>query len=394
MMGRPRTTLRTSLRTVASCAGARRRRGRLALLALAGAALLAGCSTVENMLQPDRIDYKSAGKIPTLEVPPDLSALARDNRFQVPASGSVSASQMGQQTQTARPVSAGVAVNVDGMRMERIGTQRYLVVNRKPEELWNATRDFWQESGFLLYSENADAGTMETDWAENRAKIPQDALRNLLGRVVEGLYSTGERDKFRTRLERTAEGTEIYISHRGMVEVLQGNLRDSAVWTQRPSDPELEAEFLRRLMVRLGQKDEQAKQQVARTAQPTVAAPPPAKIVSTAGGGQAVELPESFDRAWRRVGVALDRSGFTVEDRDRSKGLYFVRYVDASETKKDPGFFARLFSGDPRIDPARYQVQVKAEGAVTLVSVAVASGSAGRGESQGKILALLADQLK
>jgi outer membrane protein assembly factor BamC len=350
-----------------------------------------GCSTVENMFQGDKVDYKSATKAPSIEVPPDLTQLARDNRFVVPgASGSVSASSFGQGVKTG---GVGVLAPVEGMRIERLGAQRYLVVNRKPEELWGPVREFWQSSGFLLSSESADAGVMETDWAENRAKLPQDFIRNTIGKVLDGLYSTGERDKFRTRFERTASGTEVYVSHRGMIEVLQGNQKDSTTWTQRPADPELEAEFLQRLLVRLGQSSEAAKQQVASTAAGAVpAAAPQAKMV-TVSGQEAVEISESFERAWRRVGVALDRSGFTVEDRDRAKGVYFVRYVDPSVVKSDErGFFSKLFGGDQKIDPTRYQVEVKSTGNVT--NVTVAANAAGKPDAQAKILSLLADSLK
>src|SRR5262249_22269065 len=160
-----------------------------------------------------------------------------------------------------------------------------------------------------------------------RAKIPQDFVREFLGKILEQLYSTAERDKFRTRLERREEGgTEIFISHRGMIEQVRDlGARGAAdgpggVWTPRPPDPELEAEFLRRLMVRLGIGEERAKQQVATSAQQ----PARAAIQTGIGGFEMLEVFEPFDRAWRRVGLALDRVGFTVEDRDRQKGQYFV----------------------------------------------------------------------
>ena len=86
---------------------------------------------------------------------------------------------------------------------------------------------------------------METEWAENRAKLPQDLIRKTIGKLLDGMYSTGERDKFRTRLERNAQGgVEIYITHRGLQEIYPTKERDSTTWTVRPSDPDLEAELL------------------------------------------------------------------------------------------------------------------------------------------------------
>ncbi|RJG07990.1 outer membrane protein assembly factor BamC [Noviherbaspirillum cavernae] len=354
------------------------------------------------MLEPDRVDYKSAGKAPTLEVPPDLTQLQRENRYAIPEAnrGTATASGYGLQ-QNVRPTSTAVVAPkaTADMHMERSGNQRWLVVKQAPETLWPQIKDFWQDSGFLINFESPQSGLMETDWAENRAKIPQDFIRNTIGKALDSLYSTGERDKFRTRLERAADGsTEIYISHRGAQEVLVGQQKEGTVWTPRPADPELEAEFLSRLMARLGVEDTRAKTAAASV----VSQPTRAKVVKGSNGGY-VEVDESFDRAWRRVGLALDRVGFTVEDRDRTQGLYFVRYVDQgrdaqNKAATDKGFFSKLFSfgsgSDKAISAQRYQVAVKGAGAVSQVAVLNNEGRPESSSTADKILSLLNDQLK
>jgi outer membrane protein assembly factor BamC len=252
---------------------------------------------------------------------------------------------------------------------------------------------------------------METDWAENRAKVPQDFIRNALGKVLDSLYSTGERDKFRTRLEPAAGGgTEIYITHRGLTEVYSTQMRDSTVWTSRPSDPELEAEFLRRMLVKLGADQIRASTQVAAASPPAAggqagaAAPAGTERARVVGSGpsQQLEVRESFDRAWRRVGLALDRGGFTVEDRDRSQGVYYVRYIDPEVEAKgsgQPGLFARLFKfGDKRPTSAQqYRVKLAGQGEVTQVSVLLKDGqpvsSDQDRQTHAKILTLLREQL-
>jgi outer membrane protein assembly factor BamC len=267
-------------------------------------------------------------------------------------------------------------------------------VNRPADQLWEPVRDFWQENGFLLSMEQANLGIMETDWAENRAKIPQDFIRNTLGKVIDQLYSTGERDRFRTRLERTASGgTEIYISHRGMQEVLMGANKDQTMWQPRPADPELEAEFLRRLMVKLGISQEQAKAVVAAGAVKA------GVRVATVGNTPVVQLDENFDRAWRRVGLSLDRTGFTVEDRDRSQGTYFVRYVQpGNPDRKDPGFLSKMFSfmssKPDAVAPLKYRITLKSEGESTTVSVLNAAGAPEASDNAQRIVKVLADDLK
>jgi outer membrane protein assembly factor BamC len=339
------------------------------------------------MLEAERIDYKSATKAPTLEVPPDLTQLARDSRYQVPG-GPVTASSyaIGQ----AAPTLPTAASTVGDVRIERAGTQRWLVVNRPADQVWGPVRDFWQDSGFQLVLDQPNLGIMETDWAENRAKIPQDFIRNALGKVLDSFYSTSERDRFRTRLERAANGgTEIYISHRGMQEVYaSAQQKDQTVWQPRPADPELEAEFLRRLMVKLGVGEEQSKALVASST------PRSTSRVAAVNDTPVVQIDEAFDRAWRRVGLALDRTGFTVEDRDRSQGTYFVRYVPPNPDKKDPGFFGRLFSRERTEAPLKYRIAVKSQGESTTVSVLDAQGAPERSVNAQRIVQVIADDLK
>jgi outer membrane protein assembly factor BamC len=344
------------------------------------------------------MDYKSAGKAPTLEVPPDLTQLQRENRYQIPDAnrGTATASGYTLQQGAKTPTTVVAPTPTAEIRIDRAGTQRWLVVKQTPETLWPQIKDFWQDSGFLISIETPQAGVMETDWAENRAKIPQDFIRNTIGKALDSLYSTGERDKFRTRLERSADGTtEIYISHRGMQEVLVGQQKDTTMWTPRPADPELEAEFLSRLMERLGVESNRAKATVANAN----IQPARAKLVKGGSGGY-VEVDESFDRAWRRVGLALDRVGFTVEDRDRTQGLYFVRYVDpeADQKASDKGFFSKLFTFGSNSDKAksapRYRVSVKGSGTVSQVAVLNNEGSQDSSQTANRILSLLSEQLK
>ncbi|MDZ4189889.1 MAG: outer membrane protein assembly factor BamC [Hydrogenophaga sp.] len=358
---------------------------RLSLLA-AAAVLATGCS----ILQEDKIDYKSAERGVTLDVPPDLTQLSRDSRYNVP--GAVVTASGYQTSQPAQASSSTTAVNAVGdVRIERAGNQRWLVIDRPADKLWSPVRDFWQENGFLLGLDQENLGIMETDWAENRAKLPQDIFRRTIGKAFENLYSTGERDKFRTRLERNAAGgTEIYISHRGMIEVYSSAQKDQTVWQPRPADTELETEFLRRLMVKLGVSEAQAKA-AAETA-PVQAM----SRVTTVNNVPVVQMDDGFDRAWRRVGLSLDRTGFTVEDRNRTQGIYFVRYVPVQATDAaKPGFFGRLFSGSsPEAAPAKYQVVVRSSGESTTVSVLDAQGQPDTSVNAQNILQLLANDLK
>ena len=355
------------------------------LSAVAIAALLASGCTI---LQEDKIDYKSAKQGTTLDVPPDLTQLSTESRYNMPGANSASAS--GQQAAQAAPASGATAVNTVGdVRIERAGSQRWLVIGRPVEQLWNPVTDFWRGNGFILSIDQEKLGIMETDWAENRAKIPQDLIRSTIGKVFDSLYSTGERDKFRTRLERSKDGgTEIYISHRGMEEVYTSSQKDATKWQPRASDPELETEFLRRMMISLGATADEAKVAVAQTAAKQVAR------VSTGAQGPVLLVDESFDLAWRRVGLSLDRTGFTVEDRDRAQGVYFVRFVPANAQEKEKkGFLSGLFSSKTEAKPAQYQFKVVGTGNSTTVSVLDDKGNAAPQVDAKRIVELLAADL-
>jgi outer membrane protein assembly factor BamC len=349
------------------------------------------------------MDYKTAGgkKLPPLEIPPDLTAPSTDERYIVPdinPSGSATYSAYSKDRASNKP-GAGSALlpssDESGARIERSGTQRWLVVNGDPELVWPVVKEFWQELGFIINVETPTAGVMETDWAENRANIPDDLIRSILSKVLDTLYSTGQRDKFRTRLERGEGGTtEVYISHRGMDEVLEGNTR--TVWQPRPADQSLEAEMLARLMMRFGVEEARA-----RTAVGTPSITQQRARIDRERGG-ILALNEPFDRSWRRVGLALDRVGFTVEDRDRSQGIYFVRYVNPdkdNQTGAKESVLSKLlfWRGDPSAadsKPEQYRIQVSDTEEGSEVRVLNLEGAPEKSATATKILSLLYDQLK
>lgn len=369
---------------------------------------LAGCSTFDGIFSNDKVDYKTASRqTGGLDVPPDLSQLAKDNRAQVQG-GSITASALS----AAKPTVAGaaqsmtansVAPNAAGdVRIERSGTERWLHTSATPEQLWPQLRGFWQERGLEVIKEQPEVGVMETNWAENRAKLPQDFIRQTIGKVFDGLYSTGERDMYRTRIERSASGTDIFITHRGMQEVYTSQSRDSTSWQNRPSDPSLEAEMLSRLMLKLGGQETAAKAVVAEAATTPAAKPSPLAVGAETPRARRPlsEVPDSlsvndgFERAWRRTGLSLDRHGFTIEDRDRAAGLFYLRYADPEQAGKDePNFFQRLF-GAKAAAPTRYRVSVKAEGDKSTVRILDERGQAIADDNAKRILSLLMDDLR
>lgn len=327
---------------------------------------VSGCGSFSSMTASDKVDYKKQGEVrgPNLALPPDLITAQADRRYIV-QDGTATMSEFNQAVKKSSQMRTNVLTGIPGMKIERDGEKRWLVVDKSAADLYPKVKDFWQENGFLLLIDSPSTGIMETDWAENRSKIPQDIIRRTLGKVLDSIYDSGERDKFRTRLEvQKPDVTEIYVTHKGAIETPVKDGSGSMIstqWMVRPTDPELEVIFLTRLMERLGMTQEQAKAQIASA----VIAPKTSKATLIEDGSATrIEMPLSFDRAWRDIGLALDRSNFTVEDRDRSKGIYFVRYVNSKELGDGRGWFGRTFgkSNDSDKKAKLYRVVVQSKG--------------------------------
>jgi outer membrane protein assembly factor BamC len=393
-----------------------RRQDRFVIVSTLVILAISGCSSVEVT---DKIDYRTAAPPKPLDIPPDLSQLPKEDRYQVPSASANSAANAAIAANAAKgtqaaPAAGTVVPAVNNARFERDGSQRWLAVEQPPEQVIEQVREMFKTVGLGIERDDATLGIVETVWAENHAKLPLDFLRKALGKVTDFMYSTSELDKFRARIERTQNDTsEVFISHRGMAEVYTNSQHENTIWQVRPSDPELEAEMLRRLQLRFLPATATAAATATPTATATTAAaatpiatepraaPPPqnARLVKGSSAADSkVLIDEPFDRAWRRVGLALDRGGFTVEDRDRTKGLYFVRYLDPeyeAKMRDQQGFFSRVFGRDAKIDAQQFRILVAANTTNgTDVTVQDKDGKAEAGATGAKILAQITEQLR
>jgi outer membrane protein assembly factor BamC len=354
---------------------------------------LAGCDTLNDWFASDRVDYKSTGSAPPLKVPSDLDAAKVQPQYTAPP---VSAALGGAPTRNVTAAgnsSEGVPNAQDplGMHVERDGDRRWLVVDgRTPDQLWPQLEEFWKANGFVLKTDAPATGIMTTDWAENRANIPDDWFRRTIGHVIDFAYSSGTRDSFRTLVERGANGaTDISITHSALEEMLTGQDKSSSRWVERPRNPVLEAVFLSKLMEQFGLTDAQSKQLLA-DARPATA---PAKI-DMSGGATTLSLADRFDVAWLRVGLALDRTNFTVDNRDREKGIYYVRYADSTQELKGDGLLGKLFYSKPKRQSGKeFLVNVHPNGTGTEVSVVDANGQVDTSSEAKNLISLLHAQL-
>lgn len=355
--------------------------------------LLVSACGVADKLAPGRekVDYKKSRTIDSLEVPPDLSSTTINDVPESLDAASATWSEFG----ATRPAREQTRVMPEqaAIQVRRDGDQQWLLVQGAPDQVWPRVKEFWLQEGFLLRLEDPQLGILETGWAENRADIPQGPVRGLIGKVLDSAYSSATRDKFRVRLEKDEAGnTEVFLTHRGVEEVVSGAGNDeTAVWQSRPSDPELEAEMLKRMMVYLGVQEQRAQSMLAKQEQKQVRA----ELVSDSSGS-ALLIREDYSRAWRRTGVALDRIGFTVADRDRSSGIYYVRYTDPLGEQDEEGFLSKLafWSADDSEVADEYRIKLLADGPVTRVIVNNSQDERDTTATAKRILTLLEEQLR
>ena len=371
-------------------------------------------------------DYKAAGRARPLEVPPDLTNISASDAYALPGA----ATNYSDYSQTLNAdgqvenEQQKILPNADGVRMERAGAQRWLVVNAPPEKIWPVIRDFWTDLGFAVQVENPQTGVMETEWVDPSSLDVGDKsyLEKFQG-WLDKLNSLQNRQKFRTRIDHGMEQgtTEIYMSHRAVsnvpddgkvkVRTIAGEVDMGYVPTKtkrtgsdesRAMAEDIDAELLRRLMVRLGVEEKKSRAIIANPA-PELRA----SVNKEADGTLSLSTNDAFDRAWRRVGLALDRIGFIVEDRDRSSGVFYVRYSDNDidelpKEKKGLLDSLKFWGNDTDKDGNKkrktgenqYQVKVENASSGSLVTITDKNGKREHTSTANRIINLLFEQLK
>lgn len=404
------------------------------------ATLATGCDSIPFI--DNSSDYKAAGRGKPLEVPPDLTSISTDETYSVPGGTTYSSYSQGQQA--TQQHEEKLLPSPEGVRLEKAGSQRWLVVPAAPEKVWPIVREFWTELGFAVRVENLQTGVMETEWVDP-ADLIKDEQGNYLDKFqgwLDKLSALKNRQKFRTRIDRGSdeEVTEIYMSHRSISDVPDdGKVRVRTVYGEVETGyknedfkknkggseaEDLDAELLRRLMVKLGVAEQKSRSIIANPVQEKRAS-----TTTDKSGIVTLVLNDAFDRAWRRVGLALDRVGFLVEDRDRSKGMFYVRYSDLEVDQPDgdkKGLLDKLkFWGDDEEKPkqaapapkkeekgvidklkfweddkekaaaaAQYRVRLDRGGDVTTVVVVDKDGKRDTSRTANRILNMLYEQLK
>ncbi|MEA1890765.1 MAG: outer membrane protein assembly factor BamC [Pseudomonadota bacterium] len=379
-------------------------------------AFASGCSWSKKDKDPKQkalTDYRESRERSALEIPPDLSSDASDKSLSVPAYKQKPATAAGAQiaspataedsalevSETTEPAAKAISSaegNAPEMYIERAGSQRWLVVHQSYPETWSDARDYILSSGLALEREDKDAGILETTWADNYASGVLRGTQKLFNKYLGSIYTSASRDKFRIRIEpgRTTDTTEIYLTHKGMIETVVSDTGVDAVktaWQATPPDPSIEAEMLSLLMIEMGASEAAAVTSHAKADKSADRA----SIIKAENGQPRLIVNNAIDIAWRRVGQTLDRVGFNVEDRDKSQWQYFVDYANPDLDGKKPGFFSKMFKKNKNVtEDSIYQILLTADGEQTKLDVLEKDGSPAAEKVSSQIVKLLYEQLR
>jgi outer membrane protein assembly factor BamC len=350
---------------------------------------LSGCNMFGSKPESSPATTRAA-----LEIPPDLARPAGDDLAAVPPGGTAAYSDYTAKTPAAAstavaPADAKATPAVpasSNVRLERDGSQRWLVVQQAPDQVMERVRGHLASRNLELAIDDPKSGIFETKWEKRKVKLGTNALT----RAFASLQSTGLRDKFRIRVEpgREAGTSEVYVSHLGLEEVLTGNIDSGpgSTWQPRATDLQAEAEFLSALMTSFGMSEQVAKDQVGKAAT-----------------GSAVKVKDGLllqqqdmDQAWRRVGQALDRSAFAIEDRDRARGVYYVYDRSAAGAAKKNTLFGGWLTLGESTEVIEERLQVALTAAEGGIGLKVLNVKGERPESKNgeRLLEYLQQQLQ
>ena len=337
------------------------------LLILLMALSLGGCISLDKKenkqagLGERSINYYSDKTVTSLEIPPDLTKPSSQNAFKLSEYVSVQEDTISfSEKDNAIKEASSILRAPSNVEVKKAGERRWLVVDKKPDAVWNLSKSFFKSHGFSIKKTNKKIGIMETDYLESHAEIPDQSLgviRSMLKKALKARYALPIVDKYRIRIEPTDNGnkSEVYLTLTSMVEVItgEGGEAENTIWQSQEKDQALETEMLYRLMTFLGSDHAIAREKIIAAKEDKNLA---VSIADGVGGYAKLVFSLNQYDTWDNVGWALDQLEVDVEDKDVKEGSF---YINVARTE-DLGIFSRMF-GDDAVKKS-FQIIVKQTG--------------------------------
>ena len=367
--------------------------------------LVSGCSV--SPTDRARVDYKQSDKqtvtVDSLKIPPELTKSKTQNRYSIPSKDGSNLSDYKAAINTqAENTQKRILPVIPDVTVRRDGIFRWLEIDLPAEDVWDTVKQFWLEEGFIIASEDPESGLLETDWAENRAKIGGGVITDTLSRIAPLLVTSPERDKYRTRLERLGnERTEVFLSHEGMALVAStsGEIdqrRAKPKWQYRARDPNLEVEMLYRMVAAFGVPSESPEtENIVVDEKARSGVNPLLAELKENEGDYFLLLSLSFEQSWRKIGLILDSLDFSIEDKSREDGIFYISYNDPDSRIKPKGLARLAFWRDrgPIVQSYRLRLSASKNLETSEVRVLDSKGQQLSDDTALKILRVIREQL-
>jgi len=304
-----------------------------------------------------KINYYSDKSVTSLEVPPDLTQPSYENSFRLSELVTdVESNTINLTNKEIEKKEEKVFVTPADIKVKKSGNRRWLIVNKKPQVVWDLSRQFLKENGFVIKKSNKKTGIMETDFLENKPKIPSKSLgviRSFLEEIDNVSYTLPIVDSYKVRIEPLDSGnkSEVHLSIFSMAEVISGTGKDETTfWQASEKNYALETEMLYSLMLYLGGDSANARERI-------VNAQEEGKITVSLDDGlngyAKLQFRLNMIDAWDNISWALSDLNVILEDKDIKEKTFYIRVARTS----DKGIMSKIFGEDAIFNT--YQLQLK-----------------------------------
>tara|TARA_R110002050_G_scaffold1244_5_gene8756 strand:+ start:43843 stop:44871 length:1029 start_codon:yes stop_codon:yes gene_type:complete len=330
-------------------------------LAVLLATTVSGCgafSSLDEVIPDNSKKYRKADTMPPLDVPPDLSTTRINDDIAGKQNNTATYSEFEEAANNPLASKYNIAPDTKPS-LSGEGSKRHLIVPGEREAIWAQILDFWAQNNIDITRKDIRIGLMDTE-------------------------QTADDYAYRVRMERgdTSKTASIYVS---AASGDNNSQKDEAMLRQL-------ADFLGVLY-----QEERAKIEAVKQSQPETATVK-TQLIDEAGAQKALLVGQDFSDVWNRVGRVLDSKGFAVEDRDRSRGTYFVRYLDPliEAQEKESGILSSLafWKDDVEKSPEEfYYIKLISDADKTKIVILDAEEKRTSSETAKRLLTLMQEQL-
>ncbi len=306
--------------------------------------LLTGCgwmSDDKGFFVDRSNDYLKAKEGPPLVVPEDLSSTSIQNTMAIPQISSTQR-HVNFEGGAPRPEAIYAREEAEGVKIQKLGDQRWLLVPQPPAVVWPKVKQFFADNGVAIELEQPQTGRIDTEWMTISSKAARDVVRLSISDAKQAAGVATGRDRVRVLIEPGIRdrSTEIHLRY----ENDSKSMPHEDVMPAQSDIVEVETQLLNELGGYIAANVADASISfVARN----ISTQSKAELQRDASDLPTLRLNLDFDRAWATVNQALHEAKLDVTDVDRSAGVFYVTVTDQMLNQEEkPSIWTRWFRSE------------------------------------------------